>query len=191
MRRAATLGALWLVAAAVAVAVAWQGVAIVGDQVTDQRPAPLAASEIESRLAETPTTAPATAATRAVPEAATEATTRAEPSTPTSVPAPTTHTTADAAGPTAPPTVTAAPPDTAAAAETRTYNLRGGTVSLRFSPAGVEVLFANPAPGFTVEIEPGNDNGVKVEFDSDSHTSRVDAWWDGGPADRVREDPAG
>jgi hypothetical protein len=53
----------------------------------------------------------------------------------------------------------------------------------------VEVLFANPAPGFTVEIEPGNDNGVKVEFDSDSHTSRVDAWWDGGPADRVREDP--
>lgn len=144
--------ALWLAAAVVAVVVAWQGVAVVGDQVTDERPAPLAASEIESRLGRTSTT--------------TATTTTAAPPLPTEGSTP------------------AAPP----AAETRTYNLTGGTASLRFGPAGVEVVFANPASGFSVEVEPEHGNGVKVEFESSSHESRVDGWWDGGPVDRIRED---
>jgi hypothetical protein len=140
MRRTVVLAAVWLVVAAGSVAVAWQGVAVVGNQVTDDRPAPLAASEIESRLSESTTTA-------------------------------------------APPS-----PTTAAAAETRTYNLRGGAASLRFAPSGVTVVFANPAAGFAVSVEPEHGNGVKVEFESEAHESRVDGWWENGPVDRVREE---
>lgn len=179
MRRTVTLGTLWLTAAVVAVAVAWQGVAVVGDQVTDERPAALAASEIEARLA----------------EASTTTTTATDATSPASSPAPSTTSGPTSTAPTTPmapltPTSTttaAPPPTTAAAGETRTYNLQGGTASLRFSPTGVEVVFAKPADGFSVEVEPEHGNGVKVEFESDAHESRVDGWWDGGPVDRIRE----
>lgn len=181
-----TFGGLWLVAAVVAGVIAWQGVGVVSDQVTDQRPAALAAADIEAKLAEaatttttvpgaptTPLPSPTTSAPDLTPPATATATTRASESPPTTVPA------------SAPPTTTAAP-----AGETRTYSLVGGTASLRFSPAGVEVVFANPAPGFRVEIEPEHGNGVKVEFESETHESRVDGWWDGGPQDRVQEEAA-
>ncbi|HEX6419871.1 MAG TPA: hypothetical protein VFZ77_15325 [Acidimicrobiales bacterium] len=64
MRRSLALGFAWLLAAAVAVVVAWQGVGLVGDQVTDRRPATLTDAEIEAALEATPpTTAPGTTAT--------------------------------------------------------------------------------------------------------------------------------
>ena len=146
------LVAVWLVTAIGAVLLAWQGVSVVADQVTDDRPPPLAASEIDAQLAkeDEPTS--------------TSATTQASTPTTTSAAAP------------------------ATASETRTYNVRGGTASLQFRPEGVTVVFANPAPGFTVDVEPEHGNGVKVEFESDSHESRVDGWWAGGPVDRVEED---
>jgi hypothetical protein len=58
---------------------------------------------------------------------------------------------------------------------------------VRFSPTGVTVLVATPKPGFTAEVE-GEGSGVKVEFESETHKSRLDAWWDGGPRAEVRED---
>jgi hypothetical protein len=64
----------------------------------------------------------------------------------------------------------------------------GGVVTLSFSPAGVDVVGATPNEGFTVDSEPEHGNGVKVEFESDAHRSRVDAWWDGGPQVERRED---
>jgi hypothetical protein len=63
----------------------------------------------------------------------------------------------------------------------------GGVVTLSFSPAGVDVVGATPNEGFTVDSEPEHGNGVKVEFESDGHESRVDAWWDGGPQVERRE----
>ena len=39
----------------------------------------------------------------------------------------------------------------------------------------------------TVDSEPEHGNGVKVEFESDGHESRVDAWWDAGPQVERRE----
>lgn len=160
MRRGVGLAAVWLMVAVAAVTVAWQGVNVVGRQVTDRRPAALSAGEIEDRLS-----------ARTAGDGAG----------------------ASAGASTEPPSTTAsstAPPATAAsAAETRTYNLVGGTVSLRFAATGVTVVFANPGPGFTVDSEPENVNGVKVEFESETHRSRVDGWWDNGPLDRVREEP--
>ena len=60
-------------------------------------------------------------------------------------------------------------------------------MTLSFSPAGVDVVGATPNEGFTVDSEAEHGNGVKVEFESDGHESRVDAWWDGGPQVERRE----
>ena len=180
MRRTVVLTASWLAVAVVAVALAWQGVSVVGNQVTDERPPPLAASDIAQRLeggTTTSTTAPETSGTTVAPAATTS--TSAAGALPGSSPAPTTTTAPAAPSPTPPPL----------AGETRTYNLVGGTASLRFEPSGVTVLFANPASGFSVSVEPEHGNGVSVEFESEGHESRVDGWWDGGPVDRVREEP--
>jgi hypothetical protein len=59
---------------------------------------------------------------------------------------------------------------------------------LKFTPSGVTVQWATPHDGYEVKVEPENGNGVKVEFESDAHRSRVDAWWADGPQDRVREE---
>lgn len=183
MRRPIVFGALWVLAAVVAVAVAWAGVSVVGDQVTDERPAPLAAAEIEARLeteATSTTSTPSTASTGPGPEQPVGSTAPGPTSPPpTTAPAPT-----PTNGTPPPPPATAAP----AAAETRTYNLVGGTAALRFSPQGVTIVFATPNAGFSVDTEPEHGNGVRVEFESPTHESRVDGWWDGGPVDRVREE---
>ena len=139
-----------MAAAASAAGVAWAGIGVVGDQVTDDRPAPLSSEQVARELGSDQA-----------------------PSTTTSAPEGGTSTTAPPADP---------------LATTKTYRMQGGVVTLRFSPAGVEVVGATPAEGFTVDTEPEHGNGVKVEFESDSHRSRVDAWWDGGPQAERREE---
>ncbi|MEA3078457.1 MAG: hypothetical protein QOF60_3365 [Actinomycetota bacterium] len=187
----------WVVAAGVSLAVAWQGVAIVGDQVTARRPAPLSAREIQAQVQADDAATGATTTTTMVASAAVESpTSTAKPPirstpTPTTIPNPRDDgaRTGDDGGrqqPPAPTTTTA--PSPAPAATTRTYNLVGGSVSLKFSSSGVTVNWANPNAGYGVSIEPEDGNGVRVEFESDSHRSRVDGWWADGPQDRVREE---
>jgi len=186
--------AAWVAAAVASVAVASWGVALVGRSVTDDAPAPLSAAEVEERLAAatSSTTTVATtspSATPSVPGADTSVpptvpgpTVVTDPAQPTTAPVATTAPAATAPPP--PPTTTAPPPP--AAGETRTYQLVGGTVSLRFEPTGVTVVFANPNQGFEVEQEPEG-NGVRVELEGEDHRSRVTGWWDGGPRDVVDE----
>jgi hypothetical protein len=149
VRRTLALGAVWVAAAALAAGVAWAGIGVVGDQVTDDRPAPLSADEVAQAVAGQTASSTTTAAGRG-------------------------------------PTTTSAPP-VDPSATTRTIQMDGGVVTLRFSPAGVDVVGATPNEGFTVDTEPEHGNGVKVEFESDGHESRVDAWWDGGPQVERRE----
>jgi len=184
-RRAIPLAVAWVAAAVIAVAVASWGVALVGRSVTEERPAALASAEVEERLAEVASTAPGSSTSTTLPSTDETITTEvgSDGTVPTtSAPAPTT---------TVPPATTAPPPTAAPAGETRTYTLVGGTASLRFTPSGVRVVFANPAQGFDVEIEPEHGNGVKIEFENDAHESRLDGWWDGGPQDRIEERPDG
>jgi len=49
-----------------------------------------------------------------------------------------------------------------------------------FSPTGVSVLWASANPGFQVSVEEESP-GMKVEFDSEDHDSRLDVWWSNGP----------
>ena len=71
-------------------------------------------------------------------------------------------------------------------AQVVTFNLVGGTAAVSFLPDQVEVLWAAPNPGFSVEIQDGS--SARVEFESDEHRSRLDAWWAGGPAHEIDED---
>jgi hypothetical protein len=158
VRRLLSLGLVWLVAAVVASVIAWQGVGLVGDQVTDRRPATFTEDEVEAELAEQaredtspPTTPPGTGDQS--PEG------------------PTTTTAGDQSAP-----------------EARTYRLGGGTVVLRFGPAGVTLEQAVPKLGFEVRYQPVEDNGWRVEFVGDEGRSRVEGWWDGGPQERVDDD---
>jgi hypothetical protein len=173
--------AAWFAAGLGAVALASAGVAVVGNQVTGSRPPPLSADEVRSELAAdaAPTTAAPDATTSTtVPGADVPPATNASPATsPASLPA-------------ASPPATASPPTTnpPVPSEARTYVLTGGTTTLQFDPSGVKVLVASPNAGYSVEIDPTHDNGIRVEFRSDAHRSRVDGWWDDGPRDDVEEE---
>jgi hypothetical protein len=158
VRRFVTFTVAWLFAAVAATTAAWQGVALVTDEVTDNRPAALAASDVQERLDAAPgSTDPGSTATTAA---------TASPTT------------------TAPPSSTTT---TAVPSETHTYRLVGGTTTLEFSPAGVHEVASSPNPGFSVKTEPEG-TGLRVQFESDSHRSRLDASWSNGPEVRPRED---
>lgn len=115
---------------------------------------------------------------------------------------PTTASTAQPTTPMTTPTSTTAPtttvPTTGATtttvsstqptSQTLAFNLVGGSTAISFASSGVSVLWATPNPGFTVSIEPESP-GVKVEFRSEGHRSRVDAWWSDGPRHEIREEP--
>jgi len=180
MRRTIGFVALWFVAGAAATTVAWLGVSTVSDQLagSGSHPDPLSADQINDELA-------GTDGTTSDPDP----TTTARPST-TTIPAPqpARGSTTTATGPVTPLAPTTTAPPSSAQPVTRSYDLEGGSATLHFTPAGVSVVVATPAPGFTVEVSDSHSGGKRVEFESDDHRSRVDAWWDGGPQDEVRED---
>jgi hypothetical protein len=202
VRRTALFVVAWFVAGSAAVALATAGVSMVGNQVTGSRPSSLSAAEVEAQLAGDGVTTSTTTAVTGTPGGAGEAG--------TSTTAPGTDgggggggtegplTTAPPAGSgggggqPAPPTTSAAPPTTAPPpaadpSETRTYLLVGGTATLRFAPTGVTVVVASPNAGYAVDVEGTHGNGVRVEFRSEEHRSRVEGWWDGGPQDDTEE----
>ncbi len=96
--------------------------------------------------------------------------------------------------PTTTPTTPASPsPDlepsvSPSASQVRSYALVGGSATLRYEPGRVTVVSAEPAQGFTVEVEGNGTAEVRVEFDSDDHRSRLRGSWEGGPRERVEED---
>lgn len=82
------------------------------------------------------------------------------------------------------------PTTTAAAIETRSYDLVGGTVTVRFSAAEVELVSASPADGFALRpVEQEGPTDIRVEFrrTDDTWRSRLRATWDGGPEERIDE----
>lgn len=171
MRRTTVLVVSWLAATAVAVAVAWAGVRLVAAQVVE--PLPVAISEVTAAPSpsESPSPGPGPTATP------TDAPSAQEPEGPrptsTGTPAPT------------------SPPDDGApraVPETRTYSLVGGTVTIEFTSGAVRVVQATPKNGFTRKVEQESTTDVKVEFRSERHRSRLDAWWSSGPRYEIEEE---
>ncbi len=178
MRRIFTLSAAWLAAAIVAAVVAWQGVGLIGDQVTDDRDGMLSADEIDAALADGGGGIPLPPTTTTLPSSSDTTVAGATPPATTAAGAGT----GDTGSGTAPATTSAPAP----APVVKPYNVTGGTASISFSPSGVTVLLARPAPGWSVKTEPEG-GGVRVEFESGNARTRIDAWWDGGPQDRVED----
>ena len=150
---------LWLGACVIAVAVAWQGVRVVDDEVIS----------------------PANAALRSP-----TATPGAEPqSSVTTGSAPTTEPFRVAAPPPStidPDTAPTVPGDT----QTLTFELVGGSTAIAFSATSVEAVWARADAGYTVKTEPEDLDGVMVEFRSEKGRSRIVGWWDHGPQWDIR-----
>lgn len=185
MRRTLPYLGAWFVAGLLAVTLASAGVSMVTKRVTADRPGPLSATQVRDEFA----------GASATPSADAPTTSTTEPVAPPPTAPPTVVSTDGSATPaTSPPptdapvTASPAPPPVSTASVTRAYELVGGTVTLRFTSAKVTVLAATPKPGFSVELNEAHDNGARIEFESGDHRSRVDAWWDGGPQDEVREE---
>lgn len=198
--------ALWLAGTATAVAVAWAGVSVVDSELINPAPANVLALPPDSALrpdtvetlgsAETaPTSSPeavsesaststvsASAVSSTAPPATTSSPAATSPASTSAAPI-TSTTTARPTSSTAPPTTTTT---TAPQTQTLTFHLVGGSTSIAFSPAGATVLWASPNPGFAVDIDHGAES--RVEFESDGHKTRIDAWWSGGPQHEIRED---
>ena len=176
MRRTIAFVTLWFLAGAAATTVAWLGVSTVSDQLagSGSHPDPLSSEEVAAQAAGAPTTT-------TTPETGSTSTS----TTSTTLPGGTTTTTVRSTPTTVTPPTTAAP---AAQPVVRSYDLEGGSATLRFSPSGVTVVVAKPKPGFSVDIGDSHSGGKRVEFESDDHRSRLDGWWDGGPQDEVREE---
>jgi cytoskeletal protein RodZ len=181
MRRSITLVSTWVVATLAAIGLAWAGVGLVADQVAE----PVRPLDV---VAATPSSSPASS-----PDA-TPSPSSAPTASPTPVP--------DDGGAAEPPAVTGTSDDSDddapsgpdddegedASAETRSYRLVGGTVTISYSATRVDVVVATPADGFDVEVERDGPTDLRVEFTGDDHESRLDASWEEGPRDRIREE---
>lgn len=185
MRSKSFLAVIWAVATVVAVAIVWQSLGFVSTRTEDD----------DTALGDSSTTSvvtPASSVTSAGggPDAssgsggdpsATTAPLATLPggSLPVSDPSATTSTRPPAASTTLGVGVPADAVD-------QTFELVGGTAVVRYSSTGVTVLYAVPANGYQAKVEP-DDGGMKVEFRSKSHRSRVVVWWDNGPQHSVQE----
>lgn len=68
--------------------------------------------------------------------------------------------------------------------EDRTYQLVGGSAGVRFENGAAHLLWATPNSGYSVESS-GDASTVDVRFRSDSHESRLKAFWDDGPQEEI------
>ncbi|MEY2424147.1 MAG: hypothetical protein QOI95_4214 [Acidimicrobiaceae bacterium] len=73
-----------------------------------------------------------------------------------------------------------------AAPEDRTYQLTGGSVGVRFENGEAHLLWATPNSGFSVDSS-GSSSNVDVRFESDTHESRLKAFWNNGPQAETEE----
>lgn len=173
MRSKSFLAVVWAVATVVAVAIVWQSLGFVSTRTEDEEAAGGGATSVLTPVTGSPAGDPGGTT---VPTTPTTAVT--DPGTAT-----TTATTATTS-PTASTTVVAGVP---ADAVDQTFELVGGTAVVRYSSTGVTVLYAVPANGYQAKVEPEG-TGMKVEFRSSSHRSRVDVWWNNGPQHSVEEE---
>lgn len=185
MRSKSFLAVIWAVATVVAVAIVWQSLGFVSTRTEDDGTA-LGGGSTTSVVTPVTQGSSATGATGVTDAAG------GDPAGTTTVPAtlpagslPTATAPATTSS-TIPPTVTTLAAGVPADAVDQTFELVGGTAVVRYSSTGVTVLYAVPANGYQAKVEP-DDGGMKVEFRSKGHRSRVTVWWDNGPQHSVQE----
>lgn len=203
--KAVTLVLLWLVGSATAIGVAWSGVGVLDDELVAPAPAVVSVDGQVGLVSESvdsfgdEVSGPESSDRSTLDIGGDDTSTSASTSTSTTgttargATTGSTGTTATTTRSTSTNASTRSSQSTTSAGsgaeqyETKTFTLTGGTTAIRFSPSSTKVLWATPNPGYEVRIEPESE-GVKVEFRSDDHRSRIDAWWDDGPRHEIREE---
>ncbi|MEU4243758.1 hypothetical protein [Actinoplanes sp. NPDC026619] len=124
---------------------------------------------------------PEPAATTTLPTPATT-TSKARP-TPSHTKAPTTH-------PTVSRTPSASPSPTPTVDRRPRYRVPadGGSILVAYSSTRVDVVDADPEPGYAVSAARRSDTIVVVRLATFGHASTITAYWNGGPAAQVMED---
>ncbi len=163
-----------------------------GPTTTSRPPTSTIAPPVKSGIP-SDTLAPGTATTRSEPEDTASAmpptTTRAPTAAPsttiaspptTAASAPVTPPTTTTSAPVTPPTTTATTTTPPVSATVSTYHLVGGSVAIATLPETVNLVWATPNPGFTVEVDSAGPESVSVEFSSGSHESDFEALWSDG-----------
>jgi hypothetical protein len=157
------MAAGWVAALVVATVLAWQIVGLADSQVGEVTPEALAPSPTSTVVSSTTTSADSTTSTQIATTS-----TGSSPGPTSSVTTPTSSVTT--------------PPTTAGSTEwsVRTINSSGGVVVVRFRPEEVVLQAATPASGFGVEVDDSGPPRVRVEFDNDEDSIRVEARWENG-----------
>ena len=203
MRRSLVLVLGWLAATLVAVGISWAGVRLVAAQVVEplpvaidevtEDPSPVASPSPSPSPSASPTSSPSAPGGEAGDDDGSSSPGPSVTTAPDQAPhdAPNTSETSGSDDGSEDPGEDDDPPAAADPTETRTYSLVGGTVTVEFSSTSVRVIQATPADGFTREVDQEGATQVEVEFRSDDHRSRLEAWWDGGPRSDIDEDVEG
>jgi hypothetical protein len=167
----------WCAATAAGIAVCWLGVR------------PVLAAAVPDRLVAFPANSPPRAATAVVPSQPVTS----KPASPSASATPTgskSPTKGPSAGPpsSAPPKQVPGWTSLGNGAYSRSFQLQGGTVSVRAANGTMELLSASPKTGFVMTVKPTGDGEVDVTFSTLLHVSALDAFWQGGvPTAKVDE----
>jgi hypothetical protein len=172
MRRRGVLVGAWALATITATLVAWVAVRSVTDQVS---PAPVLPLPTNVALADGASEAPQQPARRRGQLRQTQQPRAGAQSPPTSADPPQQQPAADE-------------PDQGEPALTESYNLTGGTVTVRYRGGATSLVEATPNTGYDVDVHDGGPGKVDVRFRSDSHESRLVARWEDGSPDAQREE---
>lgn len=174
----------WIGAAVLTGTVAWRAVAVL--DADGQRTGVLSSADVGTSLAEAQAAAASASAT-------------ASPSSPTGTPEPTDSPTEEpTATPTTTPTGTAEPSDPSSPTDepaspaapkevVRTWHVDGGTVAASCVGSRIDLLYATPADGWTVEVGSGGPEHIEVELHRSERETKVEAECrDGVPKAEVR-----
>lgn len=178
------LAAGWALAVTIALAFSWGAVARVRNTVIQPSvEIPTAAASTSSAAPVNPTSASVIGPESEVTGSSTS-TTGTTPGTTqtTAFQSSSTTTTAPAASSTAPPP---------APAETASYTLVGGVVTISYSPGVVTFVSAIPQPGYSTDRRATGPVEVRIRFDSESHTSDFRARWEGGALQIFQDESGG
>jgi hypothetical protein len=173
VRRILTFGLVWLAAAVVATVVAWQGVGLIDDQVTGDRPITLTAAEVDAALADA-TTGTTTASP---PAPSTPATVTTGPDATASTPGPEETHTYRLTGGTTTLRFTPAGVTMVSATPEQGYQVRSG----RGEGNGWRVEFEGAAG--RSRIDAWWDGGPRTRIDDDADRGQDDDHDDGGDGD--------
>ena len=193
MRRPFALLALWLTTAIACTTLGWLTVSMVSGPSresslrsliqTTTTPVDAEAGVVQSRPAITPGSTTAMSTSTSTSTTTTTTTVPGAPQATAAVPLP------RPPAPTTVPALPATPPPSPASTTSITITSRGGSVTVRYdgSTGTVSLLSATAHEGFTINPRDTGPDQVEVHFESDDAESRVFAWWDGEPHQRVQE----